>query len=103
MLLQEQLQVLQQQHERFQRDVGAIIEQKNAQLQQLQDENLRLSRHSAEVCQPSAAPQLPGSPVQQLAWLHAPLCGRPCCHELSTRTVMATSAAGLRQFWSMQA
>ena len=50
MLLQEQLQVLQQQHERFQRDVRAIIEQKNAQLQQLQDENLRLSRHSAEVC-----------------------------------------------------
>ena len=69
MLLQEQLHVLQQQHERFQRDVGAIMEQKNAQLQQLQDENLRLSRHSAEVCraalscptalwQPSAAASL---------------------------------------------
>ena len=93
-LLQEQLQVLQQQHQRFQRDVGAIIEQKNAQLQQLQDENLRLSRHSAEVClaahscptafwQPSAAASslacpsiwstmLSGTLHRGLSWLHPP-------------------------------
>ena len=72
--------MLQQQHERFQRDVGAIIEQKNAQLQQLQDENLRLSRHSAEVClaalgcrttfwQPSAAASSVACPPISLATL----------------------------------
>ena len=101
MLLQEQLQVLQQQHERFQRDIGAIIEQKNAQLQQLQDENLRLSRHSAEVC--LAALQLPHS---NLAAQCRGKLGYVALHlvvHVSTRVVMATFTAGFRQFVKVQA